>query len=143
MAEVESFEDADGVEEVEGVVVMDGEEVHGRGPGLPPGWSVRWMTNSQSGLEYKRYHGPDAAGVWVKQAQSPADAWRKFEAARGVGATRSAPDPKPDPKRKKRSGGGAEAEAGAGAGAGARAAKGDSGEREGLDPNVRGDPEVS
>jgi len=37
----------------------------------------------------------------------------------------------------------AEAEAGAGAGAGARAAKGDSGEREGLDPNVRGDPEVS
>jgi len=36
-------------------------------------------------------------GVWVQQARSPADAWRKFEAARAVGgATRSQPDPKPD-----------------------------------------------
>ena len=100
-----------GVEEVEGVVVVEGQEVHARGS-LPPGWSVRWMVNSNTGQEYKRYHGPDRAGGWVKQAQSIADAWRKFEAARGVGEHK--PDASSDLKRKQRGGGGAEAGAGAG-----------------------------
>ena len=99
-AEIQSPEDeiagevaaGEGVEEVEGVVVVvEGQEVHARGA-LPPGWSVRWMCNSVTGQEYKRYHGPDRAGAWVTQAQSVPDAWRKFEAARVVA------DPKPDPR---------------------------------------------
>lgn len=100
------------MKKVEGVVVVvDGQEVLATGT-LPPGWSVRWMVNSITGQKYKRYHGPDRTGAWVTQAQSIADAWRKFEAARGVGDHK--PDPERDLKRKKRGRGRAEAGAGAG-----------------------------